>query len=111
MMEVMGCAVAGRLPLQQYAGEGPVIGSEEAQAAVQSAIASLRDAVANPERYISEKAEQQFASIRDYHRRAEILNTLSGKKCSWETDTFRERGYIHCASLREALKKEDRSDE
>ena len=112
MMEVMGCAVAGRLPFQQHAGDnGLVIGSEEAEDAIRSAVAALRDAVKNPGKYISEKAEQQFESIRDFNRRMEVLNLLSGKKCNWETDTFRERGYMNCASLKDILKKEGESGE
>ena len=111
MMEVMGCAVADRLPFLQHGEDGLVIGSEAAGEAVRGAAAVLRDAAANPGKYISEKTEQQFEFIRDFNRRMETICLLSGKECPWETNVFRERGYMNCASLGNALKKEGKSCE
>ena len=111
MLEVMGCAVAGRLPLVKQGEEGLVYGSEAAKNAVRDAVAALRDAAANPEKYISEKTEQQFEYIREVNRRMEVVRLLSGKTCSWETNTFRERGYMNGAPLREFLRKGDKCRE
>ena len=106
MLEVMGCAVSGRLPFVKQGQDGLVPGSEAAKEAIRSAAAALRDAAANPEKYISEKTEKQFEFIREANRRMEVICLLSGKTCSWETNTFRERGYMNGAPLRDFLRKE-----
>ena len=111
MLGVMGCAVAGNLPLLQQGEDGFVIGSEAAKEATRGAVAALRDAVANPGKYISEKTEQQFKYIRDVNRRMEVICLLNGKQCKWETNVFRERGYMNCTSLRDILRKEGKSCE
>ena len=111
MLEVMGCAVAGRLPLVKQGEDGLVLGSKGAKEAIRGAVAALRDAAANPEKYISEKTEQQFEYIREVNRRMEVVRLLSGKTCSWETNTFRERGYMNGAPLREFLRKGDKCRE
>jgi len=105
MMEVMGCAVAAKLPLHQHDGHGLVIGSEAARDAVRSAVAALGDAAADPGKYVSERAEQQFAALRDVYRRLEVKWMLYGQKFTWEVSTFRERGYMNCEALKDALKE------
>lgn len=103
IMESMGCAVAGQLALRRT-GEGTVIGSAAADEAAERAVAALMDAAANPEKYISERAERQFAGVRAFCRQSEVLMLLSGEPCPWEVSSFRERGYLDCTSLKEALK-------
>ena len=107
MMEVMGCAVAGKLPFQKYDGDGLTIGSEQTKEALNRAAAALRDAADNPGKYISERTEQQFEQLQSVYRRLEVLWTLSGQKSNWEVDTFRARGYMNCASFKDNLKTAD----
>ena len=108
-LEVMGCAVAARLPLQKL-GEGLVIGGEEARTAMESAAEALLDAVEHPEQYLSERAETQFRGIRQNYRSLETFRLLMGQSCSDEINTFRERGLMGCASLREALQKKGKTE-
>jgi hypothetical protein len=63
----------------------------------------LRSAIRAPEDYLSERAETQFQSLQRTYRTLETVWLLSGQKCSSEVDTFRSRGLMTCASLREAL--------
>jgi multimeric flavodoxin WrbA len=107
MMEVMGCAVAGKLAFQKFDGEGLTVGSEPAKEAVNHAVSALRDAAENPEKYISERTEQQFDELRNVYRRLEVFWTLSGQKSTWEVETFRAYGYMNAASFRDALKIAD----
>ena len=108
-LEVMGCAVAARLPLQRQ-GDGLVIGGEKARAAMKSAADSLLDAVGHPEQYLSELAEGQFQSLRQSYRALETFRTLTGQSCPDEVNTFRRRGLMGCASLREALRQKGRAE-
>ena len=101
-LEVMGAAVSARLAFQKL-GEGVLIGTENAKACMENAAASLFDAIRAPEDYLSERAETQFQSLQRTYRTLETVWLLSGQKCSSEVDTFRSRGLMTCASLREAL--------
>lgn len=103
-LETMGCCVAARLPMQRQ-GEGILVGSEEAQAALSEAAGKLLDAVRQPENYLSELAEAQFQALLRSFRSIETFRTLMGRRCPDEVDTFRQRGLMSCASLREALLK------
>ena len=104
-MEIMGCAVAGMLPLQKV-GEGLVIGKKETEDAMDAAVTALFHAMETPEQYISPRAEDQFTGIQRFFRSREIILTLSGRVCTSEINTFRSRGFMHCPSLREALRRE-----
>lgn len=101
-LEVMGAAVSARLAFQKL-GEGVLIGTETAKACMENAAAALFDAIRAPEDYLSERAETQFQSLQRTYRTLETVWLLSGQKCSSEVDTFRSRGLMTCASLREAL--------
>ena len=46
----------------------------------------------------------QAALLRSF-RSIETFRTLMGRRCPDEVDTFRQRGLMNCASLREALLK------
>lgn len=100
----MGCSVASRLPLQSM-GDGLVIGTEAAHAAMESAALALPDAAAHPEEYLSELTEAHFQSIQQIYRRLETFRTLTGQTCPDEINTFRQRGFMGLTSLREALKQ------
>jgi multimeric flavodoxin WrbA len=102
-LEVMGCCVASRLPLQRQ-GEGLVVGSEQARTALEQAAGKLLDAVARPESYLSEHAEAHFLALQQSYRSLETFRTLMGRRCPDEVNTFRQRGLMNCASLREAMK-------
>ena len=87
-----------------------VIGGEKARAAMESAADSLLDAVGHPEQYLSELAEGQFQSLRQSYRALETFRTLTGQSCPDEVNTFRRRGLMGCASLREALRQKGRAE-
>ena len=70
---------------------------------MESAVAALFDAIAAPENHLSERAEAQFQALQRNYRGLETFWLLNGQKCSNELDTFRSRGLMTCASLREAL--------
>ena len=101
-LEVMGAVVSAK-PSFQKLGEGVLIGTEDAKACMESAVAALFDAIAAPENHLSERAEAQFQALQRNYRGLETFWLLNGQKCSNELDTFRSRGLMICASLREAL--------